>query len=858
MGALAKIEDRLPTTWKHDGALALATGQSRHDTKWKNIRRPWSALADRLREPVRTGESQADYDQMSKERKATLKDVGGYVGGALLSGRRTAESLRLRQLIVLDIDYGQRDAILGVLDPDWGVGSFAWILHSTRSDRFEQGTDRMRLLIPLSRAVTADEYPAVARRIAGDIGIEAFDETTFEPHRLMYWPSVSHDQTYWIEGCDRPWLDVDAVLARYIDWRDPQEWPASSKAIAARAPKGGQAEDPTLKPGLVGAFCRRYSITAVLEDFLSEEYAPGGADGRWTYRKGSSIGGLVVYDNLWAYSHHGTDPAAGKLLNAWDLVRLHKFGELDKDEPETAPLRDLPSTREMLTWAGAIPEIREQLGRDRLAAAVADFSSSGATLDGLSLAAEDLTGSVANTTPVNPDDQEWMRALEVTEKGVVKPSRHNIGLILRNDPMLAGKIGHDEMADTTVARGRLPWSIEADAKQRSSHPDKDRGTVIADRRWTDRDDAGLRAYLERVWRIDKPTAVMDAFELVSRSCGFHPVRDYLNRLPAWDGQNRLDNLFTDYLGARACPYTRAASRKFAVAAIARVMRPGCKADHVVCLSGPQGAGKSTFLSVLGSPWHTDNLPSIHGKEASETIAGTWIVEIAELVATRKADVEHVKAFISRQVERYRPAYGRRVVEQPRQCVFVMTTNDTQSLTDATGNRRYWPIDCAMVGEGPATWAAKLARERDQIWAEAMVRWSEGEPLFMEHAETSKAAKAAQEAHTEDGGDLSGEIAAWLEMPVPKGWSKRSHGQRKMALQNGLMESFEEGDSEMRERVCSKEIWVECLLGAPDRFTSVQARRIHQAMARVPGWGRTANGTAFGPYGVGRGWKRDYE
>lgn len=850
MGALA-IE--LPAHWVHDGPLTLATGASRLDTRWRNVQRPWSALIQRLREPTRTPESTAEYDRMDKDRRAVLKDVGGYVGGALVGGRRTAAALRMRQLVVLDIDYGRRDTVLSVLDPMYGVGRYAWVLHSTRSDRFEQGVDRMRLLVPLSRAVTADEYPALARRIAGDIGIEAFDESTFEPHRLMYWPSISQDQAYWIVGNDQPWLDVDETLARYVDWRDPGEWPTSARALAARTPRGGQAEDPTTKPGLIGAFCRRFSITAVLEDFLTEEYTPA-LGGRWTYRHGSSVGGLIIYDNLWAYSHHGTDPAGGRLLNAWDLVRVHRYGELDKDEPENTPVRDLPSTREMTAWVGGIPEIREQLGRDRLAAAAADFGA-GASLDGLSVAADSLTGAVANTLPVDPAAQEWMRGLEVTERGVVRPSRHNIALILRNDPLLAGKIGHDEMADTTVARGRLPWSIEADARQRSSHPDPDRGTVIADRRWTDRDDAGLRAYLERVWRIERPGGVMDAFELVARSLGYHPVREYLGQLPAWDGRPRLDTLFIDYLGARSCPYTRAAARKFACAAVARVMRPGCKADHVVCLSGPQGAGKSTFLNVLGSPWHTDNLPSIHGKEASEAIAGTWIVEIAELVATRKADVEHVKAFISRQVERYRPAYGRRVVEQPRQCVFVMTTNDTQSLTDSTGNRRYWPIDCRMVGDGPSTWAAKLGRERDQIWAEALVRWAEGEPLFMEHSETSAAAKQAQEAHADDGGDISGEIAAWLETPVPKGWSKRSHGQRRMAIQHGLLESFDGQESEMRDRVCSKEIWIECLLGAPDRFGTAQAKRIYQAMSKVAGWERTANGTAFGPYGLGRGWRR---
>jgi len=217
---------------------------------------------------------------------------------------------------------------------------YGCVMYSTHSH--SPKAPRLRLVIPLKRAVTSDEYGAVSRRIAADLGIDFFDDTTYEPHRLMYWPSTSSDGEFIFKVLDEEWVDPDEILARYEDWRDSSYWPESSRTKEDRKRLAERQGDPKEKPGVVGAFCRTYSIIDVIEKFLSDIYSPCENPNRYTYIPGSSAGGLVIYENGdFAYSHHGTDPISGKLCNAFDLVRLHKFGELDEEAKEGTPWDDM-------------------------------------------------------------------------------------------------------------------------------------------------------------------------------------------------------------------------------------------------------------------------------------------------------------------------------------------------------------------------------------------------------------------------------------------------------------------------------------------------------------------------------------
>ncbi|WP_303873343.1 phage/plasmid primase, P4 family [Tepidanaerobacter acetatoxydans] len=359
---------KVKPSFKYDGVLTIATGRSRKELEWKNREMLWSELVKKLSATTRTHESCKEYKKLPKVEKDRIKDVGGFVGGTLKGGRRKADCVVWRQIVTLDADFVKGDLWAGV-EVMFGRGCCMYSTHS-----HTPSAPRLRLVIPLKRPVSPDEYQAVSRRIAGDLGIDFFDDTTYEAHRLMYWPSTSEDGEFIFKYLDEEWADPDEILARYPDWKDPSYWPESSQTKAERKKLADKQGDPREKPGIVGAFCRTYTIAQVIEKFLSDVYAPGDDPSRYTYIPGSTAGGLVLYDrDNFAYSYHATDPICGKLCNAFDLVRLHKFGDLDDDAKEGTPVNKLPSYMAMQELAEKDEMVRKTLDEERLAAMDRDF-----------------------------------------------------------------------------------------------------------------------------------------------------------------------------------------------------------------------------------------------------------------------------------------------------------------------------------------------------------------------------------------------------------------------------------------------------------------------------------------------------
>lgn len=796
---------------QYNRKLQISTAGTRKATHWPKSEIMWSEFAEKLKTPVRGTETLEQYLALPKSQQDDLKDIGGFVGGTFAGDRRKAANVTGRDLITLDLDnipVGQTEDILRRVD---GLGCAA-VVYSTR--KHSGYTPRLRVIIPVDRTGTADEYEPAARKLASLIGIEFCDPTTFEASRLMYWPSCSSDSQYVSEIYDKPFCSLDGVLGMYGDWHDISQWPQVPGSEAIERRRLAKQENPTAKRGIIGAFCRTYTITQAMEKFIPGMYEETVIPGRYTYTGGSTVGGAVVYDgDLFLYSHHATDPCSGQLVNAFDLVRLQMFGDKDNDVKEGTPVSKMPSFVMMSRLAQDDPNVSDLLSKERYEQAREAFQTP-----------EQGTSSV-------PDyDLSWLTKLTKDGNGRYEKTINNAVIVLENDPLLKGKIVTDEFASCGMVLGRVPWD-QRDEK----------------RRWTDVDDAGFYRYVEVFYGLTGREKLDHALMIVSAQNKINDVRHYLQELK-WDGKPRVDTLLSDYLGADDTPYTRAVMRKSLCAAVARAVIGGVKYDYMPIFTGPQGIGKSTFLAILGKQWFSDSLTTFEGKEAAELIQGTWINEVGELSAFTKQETQVIKQFLSKTEDIYRAAYGRRTDKYLRRCVFFGTSNDSEFLKDMTGNRRFWPVDVGVNPAKRSVWK-ELPQEVDQIWAEAYAYWAAGEELYMPK-ELEAAAVEQQETHREASGK-EGLIMDFLNKPVPISWNQMDLVKRRMFLSGGM---HVEEKLVLRDKICAVEIWTECFGGDLKYMKRSDSMEINNILLHGK-WQRIKTPRDFGPYGPQRGFTR---
>ncbi len=781
---------------QYNGTMHIATGMSAKSKIWKNKTVLWSELVAKIQDPHHTNETFKEYMAAAKDDQSKIKDVGGYVGGYLRNGRRKPENVVHRQLMTLDIDFAHID----FWDDFCLQFDNAAILHATH--KHSEENPRYRLIMPLSREATPDEYVAVSRKIAGTLGIELFDNTTFETNRLMFWPSSPKDVEYYCEVQDGIWVDVDAVLETYIDWKDSSLWPTADRKIQEVNGFVEKQEDPENKKGIVGAFCRAYTVTEAIAEFLKDAYTPT-TDGRFTYAKGTTASGLILYDDKFAYSHHGTDPCSGKLCNSFDLVRIHLFGHLDPDNEYRNG--NTKSFKAMEEFARADKEVKQVIAAENFTESKYDF-------------AEPLENS--------EEDIDWMGELEIDTKGKYLSSANNINLIFANDVRLKGLFKHNEFDGKRYVFGNIPW-------RKIAKPEAVKNV----------DYSGVRNYIESIYGITGNLKIEDSMALEFERNVFHPVMDYLEGVK-WDGKKRVDTLLIDYLGADDNIYTREAIRKTLVGAVARIFRPGCKFDMVLTLIGDQGTGKSTIVKKLGGKWFSDTFMTVHGKEALEQIQGAWIIEMAELSGLRKADVESTKHFISKQEDTFRPAYARTSETYKRQCIFVGTSNKRDFLNDSTGNRRFNPVDVGSSEHADKNvWDDLTDSEIDNIWAEAVTMLREGESLFLSK-EADSMAKVEQKNHSSTD-ERSGIISEYLDIKLPENWDKKDVYQRRDFLAD---ESLEKQGTILRDYVCVAEIWCECLGKEKTEMDRYKTRDINEILRGLGDWEQSKSTKNFKNYG----------
>lgn len=760
--------------------LAIAYGNNRQAKTWTNKTITYDELKERLKVTIRTPESAEEYAKFNKARRDTVKDHGGFVAGALKGGRRKIDTVEFRSMVALDGDRIDKT----FLENYESNAPYTSLLYTTHSSTEEH--PRVRLVYPLTRDVTPEEFVAVSRYLAQMLGIDYFDECSYQPNQLMYWPSTPSNGEYVFKNVEKEWLNPDDILSAHPEWTDPTRLPTSSRESRANTTRTAEVKDPLGKDGTVGLFNRTYfPINRAIEKFLSDIYEPTDNENRYHYIQSSSMAGVeIIEEGKFAYSHHAKDPAYLKLCNAFDLVRIHKFGDDDSKKSFNA----------MCELAMEDDEVKRLAMEEKLLEAETDFADS---------------------------DSDWMTRLKYQPRtGLLENSVYNLNLILNNDPDFQN-FAFNELANRIQITGPLPW-------------ERPEGNSF----WRDADTAQLKSIIDIRYLAFSSRNHDVAFTKAADDRHFHPVRDYLNSLPEWDGVKRVEDLLIKYLQAEDTEYVRTVTRKTFAAAVARIYVPGIKFDCVPVLDGDQGIGKSTIVKDLVSPEYyseTLSLTDMDDKSGAEKLQGFWAVEIGELAGMKKADIEKVKAFLSTCDDKYRPSYGRVVESHPRQCIIIATVNGERGyLRDITGNRRFWIIKLHQKKQ-KKTWNF-TPEFRAQFWAEAKEIWKSGEKLYLEGDVLAEAEKMQQSAMEVD--ERVGMVEEYLNTMLPDDWDSMDLFQRRNYLHGSEFGSPVHKGCELRTEVSNAEIWCECFGKSLQELKPTDSYSIAALMSQIGGWERT--------------------
>lgn len=790
----------------------------------------------------RTREKYSEYTSADKMTKLNIKDVGGFIGGETEGNKRINGIRIMRQLLTLDIDTKSPN----VLDYIKRNVHFYCVVHTTHSHNPDE--NRYRIIAPLSREVNADEYEALGRRIAYSIentkseswkGL--FDETTFQANRLMFFPSVSADGEYVCEllnldmlAEEQPIIDVDEVLSQYLDKNNIFEWFKPEKVDTEQIGKNTlQNKNPLKAKGMVGAFNRTYSISQAIEKFLPHVYTKE-RNGRYTYVAGDSHGGGMTLNNdTIFYSHHGTDPANLYYRSAFDLVRIHLFGNYDNQftpekELEEKFLEKTDSFKRMIEFCRSIPEVVEHSDsnislRNKLEQQEAYIDEHFTDLEEektvVSKPAEEPLetskepAKVAKTEKVTKEeeveDNSWLVKLDGIKSQMAK-----LDIIFSKDKTVGNLFYFDTFRDNICFNRKPHW-----------HKRFKEGMALADK-----DMAHIRAHLDKVFDIRGERQIDDAVIVEADKIQKNKVIDWFDSL-VWDKKPRLETFFNEFFKVPLNPFTRVAFKHWLVGAVSRIYEAGAPMDLLLIIKGKQGIGKSLFFKRLATPDFSKSGDHLYSdtkidfnkaKDSYEQLEGIWIYEWKELAGMNMSDQESIKAFVDKTEDKFRRSYGRRNVEIKRRVAFGGSTNDNAPLRDRTGNRRFLVMDSGLEqNECYIKDKTKFSQEyRDQLLAEAIELYHSGYDIFEWTEEQLAWWERSNESNLAEN-DFIGRISSYLEMKRPKSWYSMSVEQMKYYMQkydfdkneNGDV-MYDEEDLETATKVCVPELW-QVALGQKD-------------------------------------------
>lgn len=868
-----------------DQKLQVAVGGSDLG-KVKNKELAWSKIVEVMQTPKRTDVPMKKYKawgaqgDVGSKKKLELKKSAGFVfGGWCVDGVRKKANVEHHSFIMLDLDSLSVELYWDIEEGNSALAGIRHVWHTTIGHTEE--APRVRIAIPLSRNVGADEFQALSRLIARQLDAEMkqVDPVSFRAAQMMFRPVVTSDGSFKTGKDDGVIFDVDAFLDKQkFDWRDITLLPRATKEKKEdleRQSKGLKAVDPTTKSGIVGDFCRMWDIEAAMAEFIPEKYVQA-ENGRYTYAEGHGHSGAVIYDEgKFLYSNHGSDPCSDQNVNSFDMVRIHLFGHLDKGADETdAGAKDYDTPAKRPSYAALVEHLAENYPQFALARAKNRYVSDediDAALAGddaeedddaseegeqsLGETKYDELGNEIEDKPVKAKkakvelggSADWLELLDLNAEGVIKNTAANIVKILQHHPRYAGCISYNQHTSTVVtlhqpklvsAMGEGTWVIR----------DKMNGS-----RWTD--DLSASLIIDLSEPVAKRNAASGGLGLkvaeatlemciadVARRNSFHPVRDYLRSLK-WDGVKRAETVLIDWLGCEDTRYTRAVSALLFLAGVARVFEPGCKFDDMFIIEGPQGCRKSTFVETLGKHWSGNlHINFDDNRKTINSMSGKWVLEFGELKGMRGDRMEEMKDWLAQTYDRARLAYAHHEEDFYRQSIIIGTTNEKAYLYDNSGNRRFYPILCTKTKRDPID-IDGVRLIVDQLWAEAVTWYEEIRaehpyqplPLYIRDEEAQDLAEVAQSTRHVDNVDPWLDILReFLEDPAHAAYANGEWPTGLDADADAALNA-EEGYLVRRDVTCAREVLMYGLKIPKEKIKRSEQEKIVRMLHQMPGW-----------------------